>query len=53
MSLGRVLGAWVCMTATPLWFSLLARLCLFGVVDLQHKGEFNGAQQGGSEIPAF
>lgn len=41
------------MTATPLWFSLLACISWFGMVDLQHKGEFNGAQQDGSEMSAF
>jgi len=37
------------LTETPLWFSLRC----FGIGDLQHKGEFNGAQQGGSETSAL
>lgn len=41
------------LTATPLWLSLLACLRCFGVEDLQHKGGFNGAQQGCSEMPAL
>lgn len=41
------------LTETPLWFSLLACLRCFGMVNLQHKSEFNGAQQGGSEASAL
>lgn len=32
------------LTETPLWLSLLACLRCFGVMDLEHKGGFNGAQ---------
>lgn len=41
------------LAETPLWFSLLASLRCFGTVDLQHKGEFNGAQQSGLEMSAL